>query len=90
MGPARAGARRPPGAQGWAGAGAGAAAARRAAAAGTGAPRTYAFTVEFLDRSGAVVDTQQVSVGPVAPGQTKPARVESAKPGVVAFRYRMA
>jgi hypothetical protein len=36
-----------------------------------------------------VIDTQQVSVGPVAPGQSKATRVESAKPGVVAFRYRM-
>ena len=63
-------------------------AARPAAAAG--APKTYAFTFEFLDKSGAVVDTQQVSVGPVAPGQSKAARVESAKGGVVAFRYKMA
>ena len=65
-------------------------AARRTAAAAGGATKSYAFTVEFLDRSGAVVDTQQVSVGPVAPGQSKTAKVESAKAGVVAFRYRMA
>jgi tetratricopeptide (TPR) repeat protein len=69
---------------------AGAAGAARRAAAASGAPKAYAFTVEFLDKGGAVVDTQQVSVGPVAPGQSKTARVESAKPGVVAFRYRMA
>lgn len=67
-----------------------AAGARARPAAASGAPKTYAFTVEFLDKSGAVVDTQQVSVGPVAPGQSKTARVESAKPGVVAFRYKMA
>ena len=64
--------------------------ARRTAAAAGGATKSYAFTVEFLDRSGAVVDTQQVSVGPVGPGQSKTAKVESAKAGVVAFRYRMA
>lgn len=64
--------------------------ATRTAAAAAGAPKTYAFTVEFLDKSGAVVDTQQVSVGPVAPGQSKATRVESAKGGVVAFRYKMA
>ena len=63
--------------------------ARRTAASG-GAAKSYAFTVEFLDKSGAVVDTQQVSVGPVAPGQSKATKVESAKAGVVAFRYRMA
>lgn len=62
----------------------------RPAAAASGAPRTYNFTVEFLDKNGAVVDTQQVSVGPVAPGQSKAQRVESSKGGVVAFRYRMA
>jgi tetratricopeptide (TPR) repeat protein len=63
---------------------------RPAAAPAAGAPKTYNFTVEFLDKGGAVVDTQQVSVGPIAPGQSKTARVESAKGGVVAFRYRMA
>jgi tetratricopeptide (TPR) repeat protein len=75
--------------------GAAARAARPGARAGAGAaaaagPRTYAFTFEFLDRSGAVVDTQQVSVGPVAAGQSKAQRVESAKAGVVAFRYKLA
>jgi hypothetical protein len=66
--------------------------AARGAAAGRpagGAAKSYAFTVEFLDKGGQVIDTQQVSVGPVAPGQSKAARVESAKPGVMAFRYRM-
>ena len=74
---------------GAAGAASAASAARRAAATSS-APKTYAFTVEFLDKNGGVVDTQQVSVGPVAPGQSKATKVESAKPGVVAFRYRMA
>jgi tetratricopeptide (TPR) repeat protein len=72
-----------------------AAAARpaRPGAAATGAasaPRTYALTVEFLDKDGNVVDTQQASVGPVAPGETKQGRVESAKGGIVAFRYKVA
>jgi tetratricopeptide (TPR) repeat protein len=65
------------------------AAGRPAAGAAAGA-KSYTFTVEFLDRGGAVVDTQQVTVGPVAPGQSKTTKVESAKAGVVAFRYRMA
>jgi hypothetical protein len=70
--------------------GAGGATRAAGAAGAAGAARTYNFTVEFLDKGGNVVDTQQVSVGPVAPGQSKTARVESARPGVVAFRYRMA
>lgn len=54
------------------------------------APKSYAFTVEFLDKSGAVIDTQQVSVGPIGAGDSKTARVESPKGGVVAFRYKVA
>jgi hypothetical protein len=65
-------------------------AARRTAAAAGGAPKSYAFTVEFLDRSGAVVDTQQVSVGPVAPGPEQDRQGRVGEGGVVAFRYRMA
>lgn len=64
-------------------------AARTSAAAG-GAPKTYNVTVEFLDKTGAVIDTQNVSVGPIGAGDSKTARVESPKGGVVAFRYKIA
>ena len=60
-----------------------------AAAASTGAPKSYTFAFEFLDRSGAVVDTQNVTVGPLAVGETKSQRVESQKGGVTAFRYKL-
>ena len=62
---------------------------RAGAAAAAAAPKSYTLTFEFLDRAGAVIDTQQVSVGPVAPGQTKAQRVESAKGGVAGFRYKV-
>ena len=60
-----------------------------AAAAATTGPKTYTVNVEFLDKDGTVVDTQQASVGPVAGGETKQARLESAKGGIVAFRYKI-
>lgn len=66
------------------------AAARPAAAAAAGGPKSYTFAVEFLDRSGAVVDTQNVTVGPLATGENKATRVESTKGGVAAFRYKLA
>lgn len=60
-----------------------------AAAATSSAPKTYTLAFEFLDGSGQVVDTQNVTVGPLAPGESKPARLESTKPGVKAFRYKL-
>lgn len=63
--------------------------ARPAAAATAAAPKTYNIRVEFLDKEGAVVDTQEVSVGPVAPGKSATAKVEAAKPGVQSFRYKI-
>ncbi|MGZ8414549.1 MAG: hypothetical protein ACXW05_17615 [Gemmatirosa sp.] len=63
--------------------------ARPAAAAAAAAPKTYSLKVEFLDKAGAVIDAQDVSVGPVAPGETKPLKVEVAKPGVQAVRYKI-
>lgn len=63
------------------------AAAKPAAAAG--APKTYVFSFEFLDQNGQVVDTQQVSVGPVAPGASQASKVEVAKAGIVGFRYKV-
>ena len=51
-------------------------------------PKTYALTVEFLDKSGNVVDTQTVSVGPVAPKASGTFRVKSDKGGVYGYRYK--
>lgn len=51
-------------------------------------PKTYALTVEFLDKSGNVVDTQNVSVGPVAPKASGTFRVKSDKGGVYGYRYK--
>ncbi len=62
---------------------------RPAAAAPSASPKTYTLAVEFLDKAGAVIDTQNVSVGPLAVGDSKAARVESAKGGIVAFRYKL-
>ncbi|GJG87350.1 hypothetical protein tb265_25310 [Gemmatimonadetes bacterium T265] len=62
---------------------------RPAAAAAAGGSKTYTLAVEFLDRNGQVVDTQNVSVGPLAVGDSKSARVETAKSGVTAFRYKL-
>jgi len=52
------------------------------------AAKTYNLSVDFLDKSGAVLGTENVSVGPVAPKATKEFRIKSAKGGVVAFRYK--
>ena len=50
--------------------------------------KTYPLTVEFLDKSGNVVDTQTVSVGPVAPKASGTFRVKSDKGGVYGYRYK--
>jgi len=49
-------------------------------------PKTYGLTVEFLDKTGSVVDTQTVSVGPVAPKASGVFRVKSDKGGVYGYR----
>jgi tetratricopeptide (TPR) repeat protein len=51
------------------------------------APKTYQVKVEFLDKAGNVVATQETSVGPVAKGETKSFSVSVDKGGIVAFRY---
>jgi tetratricopeptide (TPR) repeat protein len=67
------------------------AAARPAAraTAGGNAPRSFTMKVEFLDKSGAVIDTQTTSVGPLAPGESKPVKVQTAK-AAAAVRYTIA
>jgi len=52
------------------------------------AAKTYNLSVDFIDKSGNVVGTETVSVGPVAPKATKEFRIRSAKGGVAAFRYK--
>jgi hypothetical protein len=52
------------------------------------AAKTYSLTVEFLDKSGNVVTTETVSVGPVAANATKEFKINSAKGGVSGYRYK--
>lgn len=47
----------------------------------------YTLKVEFIDKQGNVVTTEQTVVGPVDPNQTKPFRIETDRAGIVAFRY---
>jgi tetratricopeptide (TPR) repeat protein len=47
----------------------------------------YTLKVEFVDKSGNVVATQEAVVGPVNPKETKPFTVEVNQSGIVAFRY---
>ncbi|AHG89857.1 hypothetical protein J421_2320 [Gemmatirosa kalamazoonensis] len=63
------------------------AAAPKPAAPAAAAPKTYTIKFDFLDKSGNVIDSQTQTVGPVAPGDRKPVRFESTKPGIAGFRY---
>ncbi len=53
----------------------------------TATAKTYTMKVDFLDKSGAVVASQQQPVGPVAPQSTGQFSVTVTAPGVAAFRY---
>ncbi len=53
----------------------------------TGADKTYALKVDFLDHKGNVVATQQASVGPVAGHGSGTFTVTVTAPGITAFRY---
>ena len=50
------------------------------------APKTYQLKVEFLDRAGNVVATQEASVA-VAPKESKQVTIAVDKGGIVGFRY---
>ena len=50
--------------------------------------KTYTFSVDLLDKSGTVVDTQTASVGPVAPKSTGSFKISSTKGGVYGYRYK--
>ena len=52
------------------------------------AAKAYTMTMEFLDKTGNVVDTQTVSVTEVAPNAKGRFSATSSKPGVVGFRYK--
>ena len=51
------------------------------------AAKTYTLKVDFLDKTGATVVTQEATVGPVDPKTSKPFRITAEKEGIVAFKY---
>jgi tetratricopeptide (TPR) repeat protein len=52
------------------------------------APKSYTLSVEFLDKTGAVVAAQDIAVGPVAPKATQKFKLTVPKGGVYGFRYK--
>jgi len=50
--------------------------------------KTYPLSVDFLDRTGQVLFTETVSVGPVPPKGSQEFKIKSAKGGVAAYRYK--
>ena len=61
--------------------------ARPAAAAAAPSTKDITLSVEFLDKSGGVVEQVSVPVGTMKAGETKEFAASTKKPGVVAFRY---
>ena len=53
----------------------------------SGQQQTYSFKVDFLDKSGNVLSSQQASVGPVAPHAQGTFNVSGKGAGIVAFKY---
>ena len=49
--------------------------------------KSFAVELEFLDKTGAVIEKQTVNVGPVAPNASGQGKVEFAKGGVAGVRY---
>jgi Putative Zn-dependent protease, contains TPR repeats len=54
----------------------------------TAAAKTYTLSVEFLNKAGSVVGTQQVTVGPVAAKSSQAFKVTVPVGGVYGFRYK--
>ncbi len=54
----------------------------------TTAAKSYNLSLEFLDKDGKVVATQEVAVEGVAPQSSKPFSVTVPQGGIVAFRYK--
>src|SRR4029078_6740738 len=50
--------------------------------------KTYSLTVEFLDKNGTVVSTENTSVGPVAPKSSGTFKIRSSAGGVYGYRYK--
>lgn len=51
------------------------------------APKSYTLDLQFLDKTGAVVETKSVTVGPVAPNATGAFDVEIQKGGIAGVKY---
>jgi len=54
----------------------------------TTSSKTYNLSIDLLDKSGTVVDTQTATVGPVAAKSTGTFKVSSTKGGVYGYRYK--
>jgi len=52
------------------------------------APASYTLSVDFLDKTGAVISTQTASVGPVAPKADGSFKIQVHAAGVAGFRYK--
>ena len=50
--------------------------------------KTYTVSVDLLDKTGTVLDSQTVTVGPVAPKSSKTFKIDSTKGGAYGFRYK--
>ena len=50
--------------------------------------KTYPFSVDLLDRTGKVLGTETVSVGPVSPKGSKEFRIKSTTGGVAGYKYK--
>jgi Tfp pilus assembly protein PilF len=50
--------------------------------------KSFSFQVEFLDKSGNVVGTQTVNVGPIAPKASAPFKATVQSDAAVAYRYK--
>ncbi|HEX8943914.1 MAG TPA: tetratricopeptide repeat protein [Gemmatimonadaceae bacterium] len=53
----------------------------------TDAAKSFTLKIEFIDKAGAVVATQNVAVGPVQPHQSTSFTTSATGAGIVAFRY---
>ena len=51
-------------------------------------PKTYTLSVDFVDKTGAVIDTQTVTVGPVAPKARATFKISSPKGGAYGYKYK--
>jgi hypothetical protein len=50
--------------------------------------QTYNLSIDLLDKSGAVVDTQTATVGPVAAKSAGTFKITSTKGGVYGYKYK--